>query len=167
MTIRRSEIPLVLTRVLTAITCIFLSHGIAFGQGATDPLQTDPPPVPRYQRLSPPFEVSADPTSKPLPPPVIIHDSPPDVLPPSATPPDKVLPSPTPKEVAQKQTRIQETERRDAENDRQHDRLVNIGKGVGVLVVACIGVFAAADVVRQMRKSKRSAPDEEEDEWEP
>ncbi|MCW3096670.1 MAG: hypothetical protein JWL77_2288 [Chthonomonadaceae bacterium] len=163
MTIRRSDIPPVLTRVLTGVTCILLSQGFSFAQAATDPLQTDPPPAPRYRRARPVFQVSADPNSKPLPPPIIIHDPPPDPPPAVETPLTGITPTPTSKEIAAKQ----EAERRDAENDRQHDRMVNLGKGVGVLVVVCIGVFAAADVARQIRKSNRSAQDEEEDEWEP
>lgn len=143
--------PLTIRRLL--IGCLLLSGGVASAQNTTsDPMQIDLP-VPR-RKVRHNLQVSVDPASKPIPPPAIIKPTPP--------PPTPSQLPPTPEEIHKKAVRQQTKEREQVADDRAHDRLMNIGKVVGFLLVIGVGVFAVTDIFRQIRHTKRTAALEED-----
>lgn len=167
MTTRRTQFPLLLARTLAVIAGIYLSAGAALAQSEVDPhLQADPPAVSRYRKIRRVFQVTADPTSKPLPLPTMVQEEPLVVTPSAAA----AATSPSPEDLAKKQARLREQQRLDAENDRRHEILVGIGKIATFILIVAIGVFAASDVARQIRKARLMAAipqDEGENQWEP
>jgi len=160
MTIRPVPLPIVLTRLLTIMACVCISPITSIAQSdAGNQMQIDPPPVSRYRKPRPAFQVEADPTSQPIP----IEE-----YVPLPRPPTKSSLPPTPKEIAAKQKRLLEKQRLIAEGDHQQEVLANIGKVVGLLLVVGIGVYAVTDITRQVRKSRQAAlhPDDDENDWE-
>ena len=162
MRIRPINLPFVLPRLLTILVCVCMSPLPSLAQSdAGNQMQIDPPPVSRYRKPRPAFQVEADPTSQPIP----IEE-----YVPMPRPPTKSSLPPTAKDIAKKQARLREKQRLIAEGDHQREILTNVGKVVGFLLVVGIGVYGVTDITRQIRKSKRAAlhpEDDEENEWEP
>lgn len=164
MTIRQTDIAHWLIRLLTMISCVCLGENFSLAQSdVQDHLKIIPPPIPRYRRIRPAFQVKADPTQKPLPKAVYIP-------PPAAIEP-MITTVPRPKEdPAKRQARLQEKRRRETQSQILHERLIGVGKALGFVLLVGVGIAAMADIVRQFRKAKRSEPLPDTDgdnEWDP
>ena len=152
MTIRQSYFAQWLIRLVTMISCICLGENISLAQSdVQDHLQIIPPPLPRYRRIRPAFQVKADPTQKPLPKPVYIP--PPVAIAPIMT----AVPRPI-EDPAKRQARIRERRRRETQSQILHERLIGVGKALGFVLLVGVGIAAMADIVRQFRKVKRTEP---------
>ena len=118
MTIRRNIILFLPARLSALIACVWMGQGTAGAQSdVQDHLQISLPPIPRYRKARPAFEISADPGSKPIPP-VRYTPLPPPIIPAPVAPPAAVLPSH--EEIERKQARIREIQRRETEREVQH-----------------------------------------------
>lgn len=129
------------------VASLLLPAGISHAQNSTqDPMQINLP-VPRRKVRRVAIQVSADPASKPIPPP--------PMLPPTPPPPTPSQLPPTEAEVKKKAERQQKREHEQVEDDRMHDKWVNIGKVAGFVLVVGVGIFAVTDIFRQVQRAKR------------
>ena len=168
MTIRRTIPSLYVVRLLAGAACLLLNDKTCLAQAdkKMNALQIIPPEVPRYRRIRPVFKVEADRLSKPLVPKTMIPAPPSQDVVPLPPPPS----GPTKEELEKRRARFRENEIRETAAAIRHERLVNVGKALGFLVVVGVGAAALADIARQFRRAKHTARMREEtgdSEWEP